>query len=147
MVGDRGIEGFYDIVVQRCQTCTHLGEFKRFSVGDGRVRIYDGMKALALGESRVDGGSQTAQLHRKPNVVIADEYTRHKLTRCSQAASFADRMLKMALLTLRMAQHFRHEEATQRFTLLRRLDCIQVPQANALHEVEAKRVMKDSEAF
>ena len=118
MVGDRRIEGVVDVVMERRESRSHLGQCKYLSMADRSIRIDDGMQALALGKARVNGGGQAAQFHGKTNMPMADEDTRHKLPSGSRDDGLADRVLKLTCTSQRKTQHFRHEELPQRFAVL-----------------------------
>ena len=79
MLGNRSIEGLGDFVMERRHLCPHLGQVEYLSLADGCICIDDGMQALALSKTRVDGWGKAAQFHGKANMPIADEDTRHKL--------------------------------------------------------------------
>ena len=58
MDGDRRIEGLDDIVMERPQSRSHLGQIEHLSMAEGCIRIDNGMQALALGKASIDDGGQ-----------------------------------------------------------------------------------------
>lgn len=64
MVGDRGVEGLDDVVVESSQARANLCEFKRLAVSYERIRVHDGVEALSLSETRVNYRGQAAKFHR-----------------------------------------------------------------------------------
>ena len=124
MLGNSSIERFDNFVMERRHLGPNLGQVKHLSLTDRCICIYDGMKALALGKTRVDGWGKAAQLHGKADVPVADEHTRYKLPSGSRDDSLADRVLKVTFPSKRKTQYLWHKEFSQRFPFLRRLNSV-----------------------